>query len=168
MSSFVFILWLFEGFTKRKDGASVVKPPRRTFVKANRNTTLYVVPAGKFRKVCNLNCCFVCFRFGLFQLYLSDDEARFDLEDTWLANMDAEVLSWTLHHFPPSKLNENVLVSALENPIEQEQMKSVLLRSIVQKGERDKTTKKGVDAAVKYERNKTKKEFFLLTRNKGI
>lgn len=78
-----------------------------------------------------------------------DDEARFDLEDTWLANMDAEVMAWTLHHFPPTKLDENVLVGALENPLEREQMKRVLLRSIVQRGEKDKGTKKGIDAAVK-------------------
>ncbi len=119
------------GFGKRKDG-SQTKPPRRTFVKANRNTTLYVVPASKFRK-----------------LYLQDEEAKFDLDDSWLSNIDAEVLAWTLHHFPPTKLQENVLVTALENPLEQEQMKRVLLRSIVQRGERDKTTKKGVDAALK-------------------
>lgn len=123
------------------------KPPRRTHVRTNRNTTLYVVPGKKFRK-----------------LYLMDNEARFDLEDNWLANMvriclfvaclcrlfdpccflsrvtacslfsplnvakqDAEVLAWCLHHFPPS-LDKNGLVSALENDVDREQMKSVLLK----------------------------------------
>jgi hypothetical protein len=80
---------------------------------------------------------------------LEDDEARFDLEDDWLSGMDAEVFAWTLHHFPPSKLEENVLVAALETEEEKKLMKGVLLRSIVQRGERDKTGRKGVDAAVK-------------------
>ncbi len=127
---FPLFLEALSGFTK-KGSSNTGKPPRRTYVKANRNTTLYVVPGSKFRK-----------------LYLQDNEARFDLEDNWLANMDAEVLAWTLHHFPP-KLNNNELVAALDNPLDKEQMKRVLLRSIVQRGEKDKTGKKGIDAVVK-------------------
>lgn len=120
--------WEALTFSKYK---SEHKPTRRTSAKSEKDTALYVVPTSKFRK-----------------LFMEDEEARFDLEDSWLKNMDADVLAWTLHHFPP-KLDENEMVASLDDPLEKEEMKTVLLNSMVQKGERDAKTKKGVEAAVK-------------------
>lgn len=123
------------GFRKRDDGsetaATYEKPRRTTQAKVNKNSQLWVVPASKFRK-----------------LFERDAEVRFDLQDPWLSNMDAEVLAWTLVNFPPS-LDNNELVQDCETPLEREQMKQVLLKTLVQHGDRGKKTKKEMDQQIK-------------------
>lgn len=110
------------------------------------------------------------------QLYERDNEARFDLQDRWLANMDAEVLAWALHHYPPEKLERNPLVKECDTPLEKEQvcgahgragcslfvplltcggarqMKQVLLKTMLRTGVKDKKHKKAVEQMVKVQR----------------
>lgn len=72
----------------------------------------------------------------------ADNEARFDLQDRWLSNMDRDVLAWLLRYSPPTQLDGNELVTECETPLEREQMKQVLLKTMLSRGAHDKKTKK--------------------------